>query len=267
MTTPYAVEMEAKYGPITTWAALMRAARAEGWPMPLAEMRIAAYRAATPQQRLAAVRRSTRLALETHMVRWPVVDHPSWSPTPTVGAIRQRLLDWAEVGGLAVDWSDSEAEFDAISAIKRDAWHARIVVSARGMPRGADAGGPVGVAYAKALWSPDSVAAYTAIGAHDTAAAEALYAVAEAAASSVWSDAPLVGYLAEHGELESRPVRGSEGEAARRASETGARAAATAAGAVGRVADSEAAKAEADWESIEYIAGVLDGAGRAAGSP
>ena len=252
----YPAEMAAKYGPITTWAALMSAARSEGWPMPLAEMRIAAYRAATPQQRLTASRRSTRLAIEAHMVRWPAVPHPDWSPTPTVEALRQRLLDWALTA--PGSGSDAEAEIDAISAIKRDAWHARIVVSARGMPRGADAGGPVGVAYAKALWSPDSVAAYAAIGAHDTAAAEALYVVAEAAASSVWSDAPLVGYLAEHGELESRPVRGSEGEAARRASETGARAAATAAGAVGRVADSEAAKAEADWASIEYICGVLD---------
>lgn len=65
--------------------------------VPLADLRLTAYRAATPAQRLIGVRRSTRVRVELQMVRWPRV-------SDEVAAVRADLLRWAT--GEDVDLED-----------------------------------------------------------------------------------------------------------------------------------------------------------------
>lgn len=63
----------------------------------LADLRLTAYRAATPAQRLIGVRRSTRVRVEAQIRRWP-------DAGAEVAAVRDDLLRWA--AGEDVDLAD-----------------------------------------------------------------------------------------------------------------------------------------------------------------
>lgn len=81
----------AKYGPFASWTHLAEVAHAAGWPVSLADLRLTAYRAATPKQRETAVRDSTRIRVESQAKHWT-------NPTEEVAGIRARLLAWAAGG-------------------------------------------------------------------------------------------------------------------------------------------------------------------------
>ena len=57
----------------------------------LADLRLTAYRAATPAQRLIGVRRSTRIRIEAQTRRWPTM-------SDAVSAVRADLLRWCDGG-------------------------------------------------------------------------------------------------------------------------------------------------------------------------
>lgn len=247
----YAEQMASKYGAMNTWLTLASANRAEEWPMPLNDLLAKVCREATPEQRMTVVRRSTRLALEAQITRWPILPieatWPWWSPTVT--NIRQRLMAWADGGPEDIFRLLSEASTAHTTAV------------VRAMPNQEASNYR---AYGKAMLACDRVAAYEAAGVPDVAAAQAAYDLADTAASSVSADEPLIRYLASRGgSFEDHPIRGSLDHEALLADSRGARAAVDAALSVGMIATSASAKAEADWDSLRYICSLVDGAASA----
>lgn len=100
----YVERILAEVGPIDSWEALAIAARDRGWrDVSLGDLRLTAYRAATPEQRRRGVVHSTRARVEAQARRWPEVDG-------AVAGVRRQLLAW-------------EGDFDEICRI-RDASYA-----------------------------------------------------------------------------------------------------------------------------------------------
>ena len=96
-----------------TWMEFAERARDAGWEhgpanVSLADLRLTAYRAATPKQRQRAVREVTRWRVVAQIARWPEV-------TPAVRAVRERLLAWCATGEGDI-WQISDAARDAAAA-------------------------------------------------------------------------------------------------------------------------------------------------------
>ena len=141
----------------SSWTRLAESARDSGWPVSLADLRLTAYRAATPAKRLRGVRRSTRFRIEAQAKRWPTV-------SAAVARVRADLLRWA--AGDDVDMAD----------VRRRAYAADAASDA---DAAAAAYAAAYAAYAAA--DADADAAYAAD------AAAAVYAADAASADEAWA--------------------------------------------------------------------------------
>ena len=114
----------------------------------LADLRLTAYRAATPAQRLIGVRRSTRIRIEAQTRRWPTM-------SDAVSAVRADLLRWCDGG--PVDLVDvrhhaaaAYAAADAAAAADADAYGTATAVASAAAAADAAADAYAYAAYAAA---------------------------------------------------------------------------------------------------------------------
>lgn len=84
-------ELFAKYGPFTSWKHLVIVELNAGCPVPLEDILLTAYRAATREQRMAALQHTTKLRVKSQALRYP-------NPPAAVAEVRRRLLEWADGG-------------------------------------------------------------------------------------------------------------------------------------------------------------------------
>ena len=146
----------------SSWTRLAESARDSGWPVSLADLRLTAYRAATPAKRLRGVRRSTRFRIEAQAKRWPTV-------SAAVARVRADLLRWA--AGDDVDMAD----------VRRRAYAAYAADAASDADADAAAAAYAAAYAAYAAADADADAAYAAD------AAAAVYAADAASADEAWA--------------------------------------------------------------------------------
>lgn len=145
----------AKYGPFKSWEHLAEVARAAEWPVSLADLRLTAYKTATPAQREVAVRHSTKVRVEAQVRRWP-------NPPAAVVDVRRRLLAWAGGGS------------EAISQLKHDAARCLAALATTAAAQ---------AAY-DAAYDADAAAAAPRVAAYTVNAVNAAYASADASYAS-----------------------------------------------------------------------------------
>jgi hypothetical protein len=131
----------AQYGPFDSWVALAERAREAGWPVPLSDLRLTAYRVATPEQCRRGVVHSTHSRVLAQIARWPEV-------SAEVRTVRESLLAWT---------GDRE-EIRAISDASYSAYCAAATAYAYAYAANAAAAADA-YAYAYAAYAADAYAA------------------------------------------------------------------------------------------------------------